>query len=75
MAATTGNTSQAATEILALALELGGLAIVIAVAGISEGMETLMMVFVIGVALLWLLLNYSHFNGLLNSISNVERSV
>jgi len=72
---TTANTNQAADILLALILEVGGLAIITAVAGISEQMGNLMMLLVFGVFLLWLMNNTSKVSGLLNSINRVEKAV
>jgi len=72
---TTANTNQAADILLALILEVGGLAIITAVAGISDQMGNLMALLVFGVFLLWLMNNTSKVSGLLNSINRVEKAV
>lgn len=60
--------------ILAIILETGGLAIAVAVAGISDAMANLMLLLVVGIGLLWLMNNYTAFNGTLQAISNIERA-
>ena len=72
---TTANTNQASDILLALILEVGGLAIITAVAGISDQMGNLMALLVFGVFLLWLMNNTSKVSGLLNSINRVEKAV
>jgi hypothetical protein len=60
--------------LLAVMLEVGGLAIVTAVAGISDAMENLMLVFLVGITILWLFTHAGAFQGLLNSINRAEKA-
>lgn len=74
-AKTTTTTNQAGDILLALIFEVGGLAVITAVAGLSEQVANLMVLLVFGVFLLWLMNNFDKVNGLLNSVNRVERSV
>lgn len=69
------STAQAGDILLAMILEIGGLAIVTAVAGISDGMANLMLLLVFGIFMLWLINNTTKLSGFMNSITNVEKAV
>jgi hypothetical protein len=68
------STGQSADILLALILEIGGLGIMTAVAGISDQMANLMVLLILGVFMLWLMNNYSKLSGLMTSITNVEKA-
>lgn len=64
--------TQASHILLAIVLEVGGLAIVTAVAGISDGMANIMLVLMIGLVLLWMVTHASEVAALQNLALNIE---
>lgn len=60
--------------LLALLVEVGGLAIVTAVAGISDPMANIMLLFILGVALLWMVTHAAQLNGIFNMLGNIEKA-
>jgi len=60
--------------LLALLVEVGGLAIVTAVAGISDGMANIMLITIIGIAMLWAFTHTAEMNALVNVLGNIEKA-
>lgn len=73
MAAQKFSKSNPSDILLALVVEVGGLAIVTAVAGISDGMANIMLIMVIGIAMLWMFTHQADLNALSNLIGNIEK--
>jgi hypothetical protein len=72
--ASSAQMTQAADILLALFVEVGGLVVVTIVAGISDQVANLMIVFVVGIAILWAILHYSELTGLINMLNNAEKA-
>jgi hypothetical protein len=67
--------NQSGDILLALIFEVGGLAVITAVAGLSDQVANLMVLLIFGVFLLWLMNNFDKVNGLLNSVNRIEKAV
>ena len=59
--------------LLALVVEIGGLAIVTAVAGISDGMANIMLITIIGIALIWMFSHPADLKALSDLVANIEK--
>jgi hypothetical protein len=64
---------KAADILLALLVEVGGLVVITAVAGISDEVANLMMVFVVGVGILWMIQHTAELGKLTGYLANAEK--
>jgi hypothetical protein len=74
-AAAAPSTTQTSDILLGMMIEVGGLAIIVAVAGISDGVANIMIIFVLGVGLLWAMTHTAQLSGLINALNNAEKAV
>lgn len=64
----------AADALLAMLIEIGGLVVVTVVAGISDSIANLMIIFIIGIAILWAVTHYAQLSGLITALNNAEKA-
>lgn len=62
-----------ATHVLiALALQAGGLVIAVTVAGIDDSVANLILIMMVGLLLLFMIMNSAKFTGIVNVLTNAE---
>lgn len=59
--------------LLALLLQAGGLVIVITLAGIDDTVANLMLLLMVGLLLLFMIMNAQKFTGIIDTLTNVEQ--
>lgn len=66
--------AKASEVLLALLVESAGLVIVVGAAGISDGIANMMLVFMVGLWLLFLIMHQSGVQTLSNSLTGIEKA-
>lgn len=69
-----GNPNNASDVLLALLVEAGGLVIVTVVAGINDQVANLMLLFIAGIWLLWMINHTGEVTKLSTILSNIEKA-
>ncbi len=59
--------------LLALLVQTGGLVIAVTVAGIDDSIANLMILLMVGLLLLFMIMNAQAFTGITNMLTNIER--
>lgn len=59
--------------LLALGLQVGGLVIAVTVAGIDDSVANLMLLLMVGLLLLFMIMNADKFKGIVNILTNAEQ--
>lgn len=68
------NSANPATHVLlALMLQTGGLVIAVIIAGLDETVANLMLLFMVGLLLLFMIMNADKFAGMVNILTNAEQ--
>lgn len=66
---------QAGDVLLATLVEIGGLAVVVTVAGIDEDIATILLYAMMGIFLLWMVMHPSQVQGISNIFTNAQKAV
>ena len=67
------STNPATHVLIALALQTGGLVIAVTVAGIDDSVANLMILMMVGLLLLFMIMNANKFSGIINILTNAEQ--
>lgn len=67
-----GSANPATHVLLAVALQAGGLVIAVTVAGISDDAATFILFLMVGLLLLFMIMNADKFSGIVNILTNAE---
>jgi hypothetical protein len=59
--------------LLALAVQTGGLVIATTIAGLDDNVGNLMVLLMVGILLLFMIMNAERFTGIVNSLTNIEQ--
>jgi hypothetical protein len=59
--------------LLALAVQAGGLVIATTIAGLDDNVGNLMVLLMVGILLLFMIMNAERFTGIVNSLTNIEQ--